>query len=84
VSRRDADTHKQVYDLIRTDTEKDMIRRRQAAQFYYVALYFRVGWIRIAVEIKAEERTVELRVDGGVPVELYRRGGRRCVFDLGD
>jgi len=71
-------------DPIRTDVEKSMIRRRQAAHLCYAALYFRVGWIRIAMDIRAEERTVELRIDVGVPVELYRCGGRRGVFYLGD
>jgi hypothetical protein len=83
-SRRDADTHEKVDDLIRTDTKKDVIRTRQAAQLCYAALYSRVGWIRIAVEIKAEEWTVEIRVDVGVPVGPCRRGGRKGVLGVGD
>jgi len=48
-------------DLIRASAEEGMIRRTQAAQLSYAAPYFRVGWIRIAVEIKAEESSVKHR-----------------------
>jgi hypothetical protein len=65
-----------------------MVRRGQAAQLRYAALYLRVGWVWVAVEVKAEDR-VEHPLDGdGIPVELRggggRSGGRRDVVGRGD
>jgi hypothetical protein len=69
----DADAHEKVDDFIRPDTEKDMVYGRQTAQLCYAVLYLRLGWVWIAVEIKAEDRVVHCLNGDGIPVEL--RGG---------
>jgi hypothetical protein len=86
----DADAHEEIDDLVRSDAEEDVVRGGQAAQFRYAAFYLRMGWIWVAVEIKAEDRVEHWhRLHGGsIPVELQRRhrrsGGRRNVVGRGD
>jgi len=84
----DADAHEKIDNLVRSDAEEDVVQGGQAAQLRYAALYLRMGWIWVAVEIKAEDR-VEHRLDGdSIPIELRGRhchsGGRRDVVGRGD
>ena len=73
-ARCDADTHKEIDDLVRPDTEEDMVWGGQTTDFCDAALDIRMGWIWVAMKIEAKDM-VELRIDGsGVPVELGRGG----------